>query len=330
MCWLSYAAISFYFAFINRTPFLLAHPSVFMLGQAPVFYLNFYYWVPGLLAGRKFGRFVAINLLLVGMLDLLLIPFFHWIRVQYVGDGHPFHLTIMTQIILRSLEFFFVCLLASIARFSSDWFTHQKRTRELENAYLKTELAFLRAQVNPHFLFNTLNSLYALAIKHSDQTGPAIMQLSALMRYHLDGNEERPRSLEKELEVVKSYIDLQKLRLPRDFPVTCKVTGAIAGWRLPPLLLLPLIENTFKHGAGCIAISIVIREQKLILSTENGVNAYLAGPPSGLGLVNLQKRLDFLFREHSSLRFHLTGDRFYASLEIPLSYPADETEVFNC
>lgn len=324
MCWLSYAAASFYFAFLNKTPFLLAHPSVFMIGQAIVFYFNFCFWIPRLLAGRRFIRFFINNLVLVAVLDLLLIPLFHWIRGYYSGGDEPFHLSLTTQIFLRSFEFFFVCFLAAIARFSSDWFVHQKHARELENANLKTELAFLRAQINPHFLFNTLNSLYALAIKRSDHTAPAIMQLSGLMRYHLDGNEERPRSLRRELEVIGNYIDLQRLRLPRGFPVDFQVNGNMDVPQLPPLLLLPLIENAFKHGAGFIVISVTIREEKLILSTRNGVNANPAGPPSGVGLLNLQKRLDFLFHGKSSLGFQQNGDHFDACLEIPLTSSADE------
>jgi len=320
VCWMSYAAVSYYFAFINRIPFLLAHPSVFILGQIAVFYLNFCYWVPGLLAGRKFVRFIVSNVALAAGLDLLLIPSYHSIRVHYLGDAHPFPLTLSTQFILRSLEFFFICLLAAIARFSTDWFIHQKQARELENAMLKTELAFLRAQVNPHFLFNTLNSLYALAIKRSDQTAPAIMQLSGLMRYHLDGNEERPRSLLKELEVIENYIDLQRLRLPRNFAVDLRVDGDIAGSQVPPLLLLPLVENAFKHGADHIVISVSVNEEKLTLTTENGVNTYLAEPVSGIGLANLQKRLNFLFDGKGALNYHQTGNCFYATLEIPLTF----------
>lgn len=318
--WVCYAAVSYYFAFTNGIPFWVAHPSVFILGQIAVFYLNFCYLVPGLLSGRKFVQFIVSNVALAVGLALLLIPFYHWLRVHYLGDRHPFPLSLTTQFILRSLEFVSICLLAAIARFSSDWFIHQKQARELENARLKTELAFLRAQVNPHFLFNTLNSLYALAIKRSDQTATAIMQLSGLMRYHLDGNEERPRSLLKELEVIENYIDLQKLRIPRNFTVDFRVDGDFGGSQLPPLLLLPLIENAFKHGADHIVIAVSVNERKLTLTTENGLNTYPAGPVSGIGLVNLQKRLNFLFDGKSMLGYYKTGDCFYATLEIPLTF----------
>ncbi|MBO9611145.1 MAG: sensor histidine kinase [Dyadobacter sp.] len=330
VCWVFYASVSYYFAYLNKTPFLLAHPSVFLLGQAAVFYVNFYYWIPGLLAGRRFPQFFACNLFLAAGLDLLLIPMFHWIRARYFGMAQPFHLSMTTQVVLRSLEFFFVVFLAAIARFSNDWFVHQKRARELENAHLKTELAFLRAQINPHFLFNTLNSLYALAIKRSDHTAPAIMQLSGLMRYHLDGNEERPRSLRRELEVLGNYIDLQKLRLPRGFALDFTVSGSTDGPQIPPLLLLPLVENAFKHGADFITISVMIRDQKLTLSTQNGVNKYLSVPPSGIGLVNLRKRLDYLFPGKSSLRVQRTNGRFDALLEIPLFVSPDEIEMPGC
>jgi two-component system LytT family sensor kinase len=320
VCWVCYAAVSYYFAFINGIPFLSAHPSVYIVGQIAVFYLNFYCWVPGLLAGRKFVQFIVSNVALATGLALLLIPFYHWLRVQYLGDGHPFPLSLTTQFILRSLEFFSVCLLAAIARFSNDWFLHQKQARELENARLKTELAFLRAQINPHFLFNTLNSLYALAIKRSEQTAPAIMQLSGLMRYHLDGNEERPRSLLKELEVIENYIDLQRLRLPRNFTVDFRVDGDIGGSQLPPLLLLPLIENAFKHGADHIVILVSVNERKLTLTTENSLSTYPSGQVSGIGLVNLQKRLNFLFDGKGALGYYKSGDCFYATLEIPLTF----------
>ena len=320
VCWVCYAAVSYYFAFINGIPFLVAHPSVFILGQIAVFYLNFCSWVPGLLAGRKFVQFIVSNVALAPVLALLLLPFYHWLRAHYLGDGDPFPLSLTTQFILRSLEFFSFSLLAAIARFSSDWFIHQKQARELENARLKTELAFLRAQINPHFLFNTLNSVYALAIKRSDQTAPAIMQLSGLMRYHLDGNEERPRSLLKELEVIENYIDLQRLRLPRNFKVDFRVDGDTGGSQLPPLLLLPLIENAFKHGADHIVILVSVNDRKLTLTTENGLNTYPDAPKSGIGLVNLQKRLNFLFDGKGVLGYYKTGDCFCARLEVPLTF----------
>lgn len=206
-----------------------------------------------------------------------------------------------------------------MVRFTVDWFSFQQKTRDLENSQLKTELAFLRSQLNPHFLFNTLNSLYALAIKRSADTPGGIMQLSQLMRYALyETNEERV-NLSKELEMIANFVELQKLRLPLDFPVDFEVKGNVEQVWIEPFLLMPLVENMFKHGAKFAAISVSVDEGSLTLLTSNGVQQPVAGAPGGIGLDNLQRRLAHLYPGRHQLYFGKTQGHFDTHLVLTIN-----------
>ncbi|WP_338877423.1 sensor histidine kinase (plasmid) [Spirosoma sp. SC4-14] len=315
LVWLAYIGSVIYINTYQGVNFLIGHPSVYILAQMIVFYTNYQYFIPALLARMKVARFMAVNGLLILGLVSLGIPAYQGLRNWYLGGeaGH-FPLSYREQFILRSLELVLFVALACIVRFAVDWFTFQQKRRELENTQLRTELSFLRSQLNPHFLFNTLNALYGLAIKQSADTSAGIMQLSQLMRYVLYETDEEQVPLEKEVEMIEHFLALQRLRLPLDFPLHFVVQGDVETVRLEPLLLLPIVENVFKHGAEFASISLVLDETSLTLRTTNGIRTTGIQPVGGIGLTNLKRRLTHLYENRHQLQLSQTGEHFQTTL----------------
>ncbi|UOQ74670.1 sensor histidine kinase [Hymenobacter cellulosilyticus] len=194
----------------------------------------------------------------------------------------------------------------------------QRNRRELERQNLLTELALLKAQVNPHFLFNTLNNIYSLTKQQSARAPEAVLRLSEIMRYMLYESNVEQVLLHKELANIRSFLDLQRLRLPGEAAtaVAFQESGipADSSYPIAPMLLLPLVENAFKHGdlsvrPQAVRLAVALSEAgELRFAVHNFVDALaqqLEGQPGGLGLANLRRRLNLLYPN----RHTLTVDR---------------------
>jgi sensor histidine kinase YesM len=192
-----------------------------------------------------------------------------------------------------------------------------KRQQELIQEKLQSELNYLRAQTNPHFLFNTLNSIYALARKQSPETSQVVMQLSKLMRYMLYDCREKLVPLENEWRVIEDYVELERLRYGDRVRVNLekKVSQSMA--MISPLMLLPIVENAFKHGAGnnpgMTNIRIELREENgnVQFKVENSIETTLPSQSlsdsSGIGLKNVKRQLELLYPEHSMEASRVNG-----------------------
>ena len=206
------------------------------------------------------------------------------------------------------------------------WFQQEKLRKDLENQKLQAELSFLKMQVNPHFLFNALNNIYSLSVmEKSKKTGDSIMKLSELMRYVLYEKEdaENKVSLNKEIRHINSFIDLEKLRHPGDINVNFSIEGETDDKRVAPLLLFPLIENSFKHGILTdpnkpVNIQLKVSDEQLGFSIENFNSGYLKDDVGGIGLANVKKRLELLYDSQYSLDIKKTEDKFLVNLQLPL------------
>ncbi|MDF2190707.1 histidine kinase [Paraflavitalea sp. CAU 1676] len=204
------------------------------------------------------------------------------------------------------------------------FFIHNERELKLNQAKLmlankQTELSFLRSQVNPHFLFNSLNNIYSLVYHKNDQSLSAIAKLSDLLRYMLyDANEQVP--LEKELEYIDKYIDLQQMRFDQPVQVGMAVSGRPEKARVPPLLLIPFVENAFKHGDLRHGIGIQVKtyadEQVVRFGVVNAIGHHQKDAGGGIGLENVRRRLDLLFPGKHRLEIKQTTDIFEVELEI--------------
>jgi len=211
----------------------------------------------------------------------------------------------------------------------------ERETKEKENEHLRTELSFLRTQVNPHFMLNVLNSMALLARKKSDLLEPVLMELARLMNYMLYDAANERISLEDEIGYLRAYIDLQMLRFGSDVKVRFNVPEQLNGSCIEPMLLIPLVENAFKHGIGLIddpVIFIDIQTEgygELKMTVKNKYNPRVrheGARPSGIGLANLSKRLELIYpgrfqlEKTDSLHIGATEEEswFIITLNIPL------------
>lgn len=199
----------------------------------------------------------------------------------------------------------FLILFGGMIRLAFSYIKNQNEKKLLENINLNTEINFLKSQINPHFLFNTLNGIYSLAHIQSPQTETAILKLSDLMRYVLYESGTEKVELAKDIQYISNYIDLQRLRLSSKVTIQYEVKGDFQGYHIAPLLLISFIENAFKHGisytnSSFIEIGIFVFEETLTLVVENPVvkNNSFEG---GMGLKNARRRLELLYPGKHSL-----------------------------
>lgn len=219
--------------------------------------------------------------------------------------------------------FFLVFLISICISVTQQWLKAEQTTKEIETEKLNTELSFLKSQVNPHFFFNTLNNIYSLAVVGSDKTAPAIMKLSAIMRYILTDTQNDTVPLENEVNFINNFIDLQRVRLTDKVTVSFITTGNISNQQVAPLLFIPFIENAFKYGVSTkenavISITISANNNTVQLKTSNtivkGDNGIL--DTTGIGINNVKRRLDLLYANMHNL--HITNDEttFFVTLDI--------------
>lgn len=176
------------------------------------------------------------------------------------------------------------------------------RLKQAEKEKSNAELSYLKSQINPHFLFNTLNSIYSLAINKSDETATAVVRLSGMMRYVTSESNQHLVSLEKEINYLTNYIELQKLRLEDTVKIAFKLNGSTDGKQIAPLILITFIENAFKHGVNpeensLIEISVMINTTGIQLLVYNNkvCQSHDVGQHSGLGIKNASARLQLLY-----------------------------------
>ena len=194
------------------------------------------------------------------------------------------------------------------------------------NKNFAAELSFLRMQANPHFLFNTLNCIYSLSLKKSDAAPDAVLRLSKMMRYMLYEREDQFHhvDLQREIEFLEDYIGLQQTRFSDKLYVNFLVEGNVTGKKIAPLLLIPFIENGFKHGLLTDAerplqILLQIESNKLVLQVKNGKNPGSKEVFKGIGLENVSSRLKLLYPRRHKLTIFNTNENYHSTLAIMLS-----------
>lgn len=212
----------------------------------------------------------------------------------------------------------------TLFRFTIDWFKNSRQQEMLEKQNITNELALLRSQINPHFLFNTLNNIHAFVYRDQDKTAYGIIKLSEIMRYMLYETNSEKVLLEKELKYVQNYIDLQRLRVKNPDYIDIKVEGNIYGKMIPPLLLITFIENAFKHGrknSPSPGISVLLKseENSMYFEVSNYItqrNDDESNEFKGFGLKNLQRRLDLIYKNEYKLEIVKDNEKYCVKLFI--------------
>lgn len=201
------------------------------------------------------------------------------------------------------------------------------RLKRAEREKLHSELSYLKAQINPHFLFNTLNSIYSLAIEKSDRTADAVVMLSSLMRYVIRDASESMVPLNKEIEYIKNYVSLQKFRLDDTVSIDFQVHGIISNKQIAPLILISFIENAFKYGVNpeqksLIEISITLNNGQLSMHVANSklrISSTEEESSGGIGIGNTRTRLELLYPAKHVLTIQDDPDTFIIDLKLDLS-----------
>lgn len=293
-----------------------------------IFYLNLYLLIPLTLDKRKFF------LWLLGCLAIMIA----FLAIKY---GFTFYLYKISglKLIAREKEMMFsepekqlistfitngfFVFLSTVYKFSVDWFFNEREKTELEKQRLTAELAFLKSQINPHFLFNSLNNIYSLAYQKSDATPNAILKLSEIMRYMLYESNDTRVDLEKEITYLKSFIELQKLRFKGDAFVILEVEGHIEGLKIVPLLLISFVENAFKHGLATdkenpIYINISVHEENMLFTIKNKKNLQNKDQTGGIGMTNVVRRLDLTYPDKYKLAVENREHEYFSELYLNL------------
>lgn len=210
-----------------------------------------------------------------------------------------------------------------------DYVSSINKRRELENKKMEAELSFLRSQIQPHFFFNTLNNLYSLSLRKDRKAPEMILKLSELMSYVIYEGKSRYVSLKQEIKHIQDYVDLEKLRYMDKLEVTMEITGNVEKYSMPPLILVPFVENCFKHGNTNsdkipILIKIDVKDDRLeyVVKNEPGDRKKNNVPRkdlrSGIGLKNAKRRLHLLFHDDYSLNVDQGKKTFTITLSMPL------------
>jgi two-component system LytT family sensor kinase len=222
--------------------------------------------------------------------------------------------------------FLLVFVFSTGIRVINQLFRSEAHNKEIANEKLKAELSFLKAQINPHFLFNTLNNIYALATAQSEHTAAAVMKLSSIMRYVLTEARNDLVPLEKEIQFTSHYIELQKMRLTDKTSIEFSVRGEPLGRQIAPLLLLPFVENAFKYGISTrerspINILLEIKDNSLYFSICNHkhLNTMLrVSDNTGIGISNTKRRLDLFYEDRYTLEIQDKSNEFIVHLKVPV------------
>jgi len=291
-----------------------------------VSYMNYFIFLPRFLKHKKVLQFLLeFSIPFV----ILMIGRVHFQR--YLVDGYTHQVQFFyetTFIVQAGATSLFIVIFVAMLRFLKDWFELEGKKKELDNEKLMAELNFLKAQINPHFLFNTLNNLYYLAYSQSPNTTEVIAKLSQMMRYMIYDTNHSKVLLKKEIEYMQNYISLERLRLNDQTPVDFQVNGPVEDIWITPLIFITFLENAFKHGIGnggtksWVKASLHINGKECIYSVENSkVNGVKVdtGNKSGIGLQNVQRRLELSYPGQYALEIKDQADRYFVQLNLKLA-----------
>jgi len=293
------------------------------------FYLNYFLFVPYLYHKKKYILFIIVSvfflLIAVKLPDLIITnEQIHCALTaqnpDYKGRGpRPEMPFFMEFLIDKNAYQFYLALSIGILLKTNQYING------MQQDMLKSEVSYLKAQINPHFLFNTLNSLYALSLVKSDDAPNAILKLSSIMRYVVTESSKEKVSLKSELDYISDYIDLQKLRLTKNTQIDYQISGSVENQTIAPLLFIPIIENCFKYGVNqtenvVIKIHISVDNNEILLETFNKKVAKNISEleKTETGIINTQKRLDILYLNKYKLNIENTDTDYKVQLKINL------------
>lgn len=291
---------------------------------ATVYTFN-YYLIPKILLKNKKKTFIAfafVSIVMFFYIELLLTLF---LVVKQLYAGYSLFPE-MVDVVMLFFNMFFVVFVAIAIKFYKRWSETNYREQKVLKEKVEVEMQMLRTQINPHFLFNTLNSIYVLAMKNSDQTANTVMKLSDILDYILYKIDTPKIPVTTEIQIIENYIELEKIRFANRVDLDFNTDIKSKGIEIPPMLIIPFIENSFKHGVAksleksWIKVSIEENGHLMNIAVSNSKGKQQTKSESGgIGLANVKKRLDILFHDNYKLDISETINTFDVFLAIPIN-----------
>ena len=289
-------------------------------------YLNYFIFLPRWLAHKNLFRYIL----------EFLVPFAFLITVRvhlqrFFIDGYTYQHRFFYSsafIVQLTVVTLFIVIFVGMLRFAQDWFVLEAKKKEVENEKLTAELNFLKAQINPHFLFNTLNNLYYLAYTQSPNTTEVIEKLSQMMRYMIYDSNHARVPLSKEIAYMENYISLERLRLNNQIPINFVIAGNPQEVLVVPLIFITFLENAFKHGVGnnsaaaWVNIAITLNQKEIIYRIENSKiknTLPVTNEKSGIGLQNVKRRLELSYPNQYTLQITDLPDKYAVALNLTVA-----------
>ncbi len=270
-----------------------------------------------------FGMLVVIHAFLFGF--LVYMSYYYPNLYPKIFDYSKLPVFYLPKILSKITSNYGIPVLAAAITIFKKWYIDEQKNKKLAEEKLEAELSFLRSQIHPHFLFNTLNNLYALTLIKSEKTPDIVLKLSGLLDYMIYKSNDKFVPLSKELEILESYIELEKLRYNNRLDLEYKVVGETDPYKIAPLILLPFIENSFKHGASNdrtnpkIRIKVEIDDNCLKLKVVNSTLGNKKKDETlseGIGLKNVKRRLELIYPDSHKLKIKSGEKQFEVKLSI--------------
>lgn len=306
--------------------FFFTNELINVLFYMAIVYFNFSVLIPKYLSRNQYSAYTMMLVLVALVVTPIKLAIFN-IKFMGMADQQEY---IRSHQIYHYIISFVVGAASAGVRITGDWLTNQQDKKELEHRTIQSELNFLKSQINPHFLFNTLNSLYALTLRKSDNAPEIVLKLSEMMRYMLYECNEKRVPLSKEVNYLRNYLDLELLRHGNGIDVQFDINGEISDQQIAPLLFIPFLENCFKHGLknriskGFVKIRLDVTRQNVLWHIENSKPEAIpmkdSRPSGGIGLVNVRRRLDILYAGHYTLSINDKPNTYEVDLQIDLTY----------
>ncbi|MEL6969426.1 MAG: histidine kinase [Bacteroidota bacterium] len=328
--------VSSIFLWVGLPSQLLWRNVVILLGVVTLLTLNIYVLFPRYLIVGRYGRYLllAISSCLFMVINSILLDLYLWEYTPAFKQFGPLPFPermrkffIVPPLFLKGFFFFFSMTSSSLIEHI---YLQQKSERLAEKVKAEsaaTELAFLKSQINPHFLLNALNNIYGLSIRPGGNNSEAVLQLSEMLRYVLYECNKPLVPLAAEIDYIQHYIGLQQLKDAGRFNVKCRYPSSTQGYHIAPMLLIPLVENAFKHSVienlkeGWIRIELAIQDDHLLhLRIQNSVLPQKGSSeaPGGIGLKNVLRRLELLYPQRHTLQIREEQHCFTIDLSLHL------------
>jgi len=301
----------------------------FAIINLSIFYINYFLLIPILVKQKKrYGLYIASIFMLIAIMVVIKTivaslnrDFFLTYFSEETGKIAYIELTRYAVFAIFVSGFFIV--VSALLKFAIDWSGSERIQRDLVSEKRDMELQFLKSQLNPHFLFNSLNNIYSLAYQKSDKTPDAILKLSEIMRYMIYESNDSWVSLRKEITYVQSYIELQKLRFKDGAAVEFTLHGEVDDQKVVPLILISFVENAFKHGVANdpkdpIRINIIANQKIINFSVTNKKSKYNKDAMGGVGLNNVERRLQLLYPDRYKLNIVNSATHYTTELMLDL------------